>query len=178
LNQHTREIDMEHRLLTSTLDAARGAELEQVLFYNRNQHRISPGAMLAVERYGTPRISLRDGRLWVTFDSGVEAQSLFVLEGPDAESRLVAAIVYTREADTLAVLFLAVHEDYAQNGAGQAERLFPSLLEELLRIAHHVKGIAKIKLYLTDPPAVISVGKQRPRHVAVEDVAAHRRADL
>ena len=60
-------------MFTSILDCSHQEALEQILFLNRNQEKVSEGAVLAVDRYETPRISNADNRLWITFDSGVEA---------------------------------------------------------------------------------------------------------
>ena len=56
---------------TSILDCSHQEALEQILFLNRNQEKVSEVA-LAVDRDETPRISNADNRLWITFDSGLQ----------------------------------------------------------------------------------------------------------
>ena len=143
--------------LTAKLDCRYRDALEQLLFFNANQQRVHRGAALAVDRYGTPRLSAENDRLWVTFDSGIEAQSLFVVDRTQAESPLLAIIVYTREDDVLVVLFMAVREDYAYRKDAPDKPLFRQLLDNLLEIARRVQGVAAIKLLLTDPPVTIPV---------------------
>ena len=66
-------------------------------------------------------------------------------------------VVYTREDNVLAVLFLAVHEDYAHGGVKAAENLFFSILNEVRGIARRIKGISSLKLYLANPPIAVPV---------------------
>lgn len=148
-------------ILTSRLDVAHRDELERLLFYNGNQLKVRRGASLAIERYRAPRVSVEGGRLWVTFDSGIATQCLFAMDRAGPDGRPVGTAVYTREADALAVLLLAVHEDYARGGARAGAMLFARLVDELLCVARRIKGIATVRLFLADPPIALSV--RRPR---------------
>lgn len=152
---------MRELTFTSILDRSYQESLERVLFLNGNQEKVSEGALLVVERYDTPRISAAKDRLWVTFDSGVEAQSLFVLEQTGAKPRLVGAVVYTRENQVMDVLFLAVQEDYAHGGTKADQNLFFSILNEVRGIAHRIKGVSSLRLYLANPPITISVPRAK-----------------
>jgi hypothetical protein len=143
--------------LTARLDCRYRDALEQLLFFNANQPRVYRGAALAVERYGAPRISAENDRLWITLDSGIEAQSLFVVDQSQPESPLIGVIVYTRKDDVLVVLFMAVREDHAYRKDAPDKPLFRQLLDNVLEIARRVQGVAAIKLFLTDPPVTISV---------------------
>jgi len=145
-------------IFTSYLEAGRREELDRMLFHNRNQPKVYDGAVGMIERYQTPRISAARGRLWITFDSGAEAQTLFALERGGAAPQLVGVLVYTREDDALAVVLLAVDEDYARGGRFADRNLFFAFLKEIEGIARRIKGIASIKFYLTTPPKTISVG--------------------
>jgi hypothetical protein len=148
---------MRNILFTSRLDCRHQKALEQILFLNGNQQKVSEGALSAVEHYGPPRISPTNGRLWVVFDSGVEAQSLFVTEQDHADNQLIGVVVYTREGDVLSVLFLAIREDYAGGGDKAGEGLFYRILDEVRGIARRVKGITSLRLFLTKPPTTISL---------------------
>jgi hypothetical protein len=141
---------------TSLLNRSYQDELEQVLFMNGNQKKVRECAQLAIERYGTPRISALNNRLWVTFDSGIEAQSLFLVEKRPEKEQLVGVIVYTRNHDALDVLFVAVLEKYAYGETEKKEVLFFRILAELKSIARRIKGIKTIRLYLKKPPIVLS----------------------
>jgi hypothetical protein len=144
-------------IFTSFLDCGHRESLEQMLFHNENQPKVSEGALGMIERYETPRISDVRNRLWITFDSGAEAQSLFVFEETGRKPHLVGVVVYTRENDVLAVVLLAVDESYAHGGTRADRKLFLVVLKEILGIARRIKGISSVKLYLTNPPLTISV---------------------
>ncbi len=134
-------------IFTSMLDRTYQPELERLLFFNANQEKVSASVLLAVERYGIPRVAVIDGRLWVTFNSAVQAQSLFVIEQLETTAQLVGVAVYTREGDTLVLLFVAVREDRSLRGIKVNEMLYFRILDEVRRIGRHVKGIASITLF-------------------------------
>jgi hypothetical protein len=142
---------------TSTLSCDYRDELEQLLFMNGNQKKVHESALLAIERYGTPQISTNNNRLWVTFDSGIEAQSLFLVERCEERDRLVGAIVYTRDGNTLDVLFIAVLEAYSFGGEEANASIFFSSLATIKSIARRIKGIESIRLFIKKPPLVISI---------------------
>lgn len=152
-------------LFSSILDCEYQESLDKLLFFNGNQDIVSDGVSYAIEHYGVPRVSTVNKRMWVTFDSGVEAQTLYVLEQSGERPELVGVVVYTREDDELVVLFVAVHEDYARHGKKRERMLFLGILAELQEIACHVKGISSIKLFLKrHAPTRISVPKSNHRH--------------
>src|SRR5271166_2863676 len=116
---------MRNIVFTSTLDLSYQGDLERMLFFNKNQAKVFSGASRAIDRYGMPRISIRRSCcLWVTFQSGLEAQSLFVLEDSQPKAELIGVAVYTREKDEIVVIFTAIREDYATGGASHDASLF------------------------------------------------------
>jgi hypothetical protein len=145
-------------VLTSALGCEYKDSAEQIFFHNREQGKVSQGALLAVEQYGVPRISTANGRVWVILDSGISAQSLYVLEEAVVNPPLIGLVVYTREDDTLVVLFVAIREDFTDRGTRADEELFFHLVNEVGSIAHRVKGLTRIKWFVANPPPVISVG--------------------
>ncbi|MGA2254961.1 MAG: hypothetical protein ABSG53_09885 [Thermoguttaceae bacterium] len=147
-------------MFTSILDQTYQDALDALLFFNGNQKKVLDGASLAVEHYGMPRVLASNDRLWVTFDSGIEAQSLFVLEQAEVRPRLIGVVVYTREGDTLAVLFAAIHEDYSSGGCREEEVLFWRILDEVSRISRRIKGITSIRLFLRKPPVTLRVNRK------------------
>jgi hypothetical protein len=150
---------------TSNLDRTYRDVLEQMFCYNTNQAKIHDAILYAVERYGTPRVSLLKDRLWVTFESGIEAQSLFVMERSENKAELVGVLVYTRENDTLAVIFMAVREDYAHGGDRDDRMLLLRMVDEVRSMARRVKGITSITMFFRGPVTV-----RIQRRVANSDV--------
>jgi hypothetical protein len=121
--------------------------LERLFYHNVNQNRMRDAIVAVIERYGEPTISPLKDRLWVTFASGREAQSLFVLDATGAARELAGVIVYTRENDELAVLFAAVRPEYAQGGEKSDRRIMLRMFEEVRGVARRVKGLASISIY-------------------------------
>jgi hypothetical protein len=127
-------------------------ELTQLLFLNGNQEKVHESALLAIERYGTPRISEAHDRLWIAFDSGIEAQSLYLMIKRPKRDQLIGAFVYTRHNDRLDVLYVAVLEEYAFGEIEAKDAVFFRILDEIRRIARSIRGISSIRLFLKKPP--------------------------
>jgi hypothetical protein len=139
---------------TSTLDRTYRDALERIFHFNRNQEKAYDAILFAVERYGTPYISIVKDRLWVTLESRMEAQSLFVLETTEAKAELVGVVVYTREDNELVVIFMAVREDYAHGGIRGDRMLLLRMVYEVQGIARRVKGITSVTMFLRGPVTV------------------------
>ena len=141
-------VEMQSVVFTSTLDLGYRDALERLFFYNGNQNTASDAILLAIERFGSPRIEVIGSRLWVSLDSGLEAQSLFVLDPSQAGEPLVGIVVYTRDNDTLVILFLAVREDFSSRGTRARELLFFRIVDEVRSVARRIRGISSITMFL------------------------------
>ncbi len=143
---------------TSTLPGIYQEQLEELLFFNKNQGRVCNAILSTIQRYGTPCVSLAKNRLWVTFESGVQSQTLFVVEQVETNTQLAGVVVYTREAEMLVVLFIALREEYTLHGVQAHEMLFFRVMDELTSIARRVKGIESVKLFF---PIPLEIGVRR-----------------
>ena len=139
---------------TSNLDRTYRDDLERMFCYNTNQAKIHDAILYAVERYGTPRVSLLKDRLWVTFESGIEAQSLFVIERSREQCRACRSACLHSQNDKLAVIFMAVREDYAHGGNRDDRMLLLHMVDEVRSMARRVKGITSITMFLRGPVTV------------------------
>ncbi|MBN1393476.1 MAG: hypothetical protein JW959_00395 [Pirellulales bacterium] len=149
---------------TSTLDHAYREDLEALFCHNGNQKRMIDAILAAIERYGTPTVSTVGGRLWITFDSGIEAQSLFVLEKADSKVELVGVVVYTREDEELVVIFTAVREDRTRGGTRNRGALLLRMVDEVRSIGHRIKGITSISVFADrKTPLRMSLGTAKDR---------------
>jgi len=135
-------------VFTSALDLGYRDALERLLFYNGNQKTASNAILVAIERFGSPRIETKGSRLWVTLDSGLEAQSLFVLDPSETGNPLVGIVVYTRDNDTLVILFVAVREDFSSLGTKARELLFFRIVDEVRSVGRRIRGISSITMFL------------------------------
>jgi hypothetical protein len=88
-------------------------------------------------------------------------QTLYALDVSGRFPRVAAVSIYTREdPETLTVLFLAVHEDYAEGGPGGGKMLAPQLLELLHASAARTTGIRW--LHLSYHPRDLRIPVRRP----------------
>ncbi|MEM9454034.1 MAG: hypothetical protein AAGF11_07635 [Myxococcota bacterium] len=135
-------------VFTSILGAEHRDDLERLLFFNENQARASDGVSFVVERYGTPRIQSDNERLHVALDSSVQTQTLFVITRVRGEIRPIGVVVYTREADTLVVLFVAVDSEFSGRGIRGHGMVLVRMIGEIKAIARRVRGISRVLVYM------------------------------
>jgi hypothetical protein len=146
---------------TSALGREHKDELERLLFFNDNQAKVSEAVVLVTERYGAPRILVESEQLRVGLEAA-SVQTLFAVRRTGATAAPVGVMVYTREADTLVVLFLAVHEHYSSRGPQARHRLLLRMTSELKLIARRVRGISALVLF---------VGRSTPTRIAIPRAA-------
>jgi hypothetical protein len=74
-------------------------------------------------------------------------QTLYALDEFGRFPKLAAVAIYTREdAETLAVIFVAVHEDYVARGPHGGRLLGPRVLDLLRESAARTKGVRWLRL--------------------------------
>ena len=134
---------------TSQLPLSRRDELEGLLYFNENQHTVEGRLREALRQYGSPSMVLGEPFIRFSVPNCPPAQTLYALEeGEDGASRLAGIAIYTREdPETLSVLFVAVHEDYATGGAQEGERLAPQLLDVIRTSAERTRGVRWLRLF-------------------------------
>jgi len=121
--------------------------LEQLLFFNVNQHRVRVGIQLSIETYGVPEIYERDGCLHVRVGATEGVQTLFAVSGT---GRLLGVAVFMRSArERLAVLHLGVEprrtvEPYLNT------RVLLKLMHEIRSTAQRTEGVEHIELVYKD----------------------------
>jgi len=149
---------------TSVLNGAYHDALERIFYHNEQQQKLADAILKAVERYGVPRITNKNGQLRILFDSGLEPQTLFAMEEGRDGMELVGVIVYTREIDALVVAFIAIREDYTCHEARGDRMLAQRFFDELRGIGRRVKGIKSIRVWLRGPaPVSIPVSSAKDR---------------
>ena len=142
---------------------ARRAELERLLYFNDNQHKVDRPLREALHRYGTPTMMVGERLLRFSVPHVAEAQTLYALDDSQDPPRLAAVSIYTREdLETLSVLFLAVHEAFADGGADEGKMLGVQILEVLRANAARTKGIRWLRLSYHPKDLRIAVRKSGP----------------
>jgi hypothetical protein len=119
------------------------AALEQLLFFNINQHRVRMGIQQSIDTYGVPEIHEHDGSLRVRVGEIVGVQTLFALS---TAGRLLGVAVFVRSAhERFAVLHLGVDTPrYATPDLSL--RILLKLMHEIRSAARRTQGVERIDL--------------------------------
>ncbi len=134
-------------IFLSSLPPENHHQLESLLFFNRQQDKVRPGIVDAIDRYGTPEIVAGANGLKVRVASPVEVQCLFAVERNGANGRPVGLILYTRDSfERITVLHLVVAEEYAAGGPCADRHLLLRLVQAVRRVARRTSGIRHVEL--------------------------------
>jgi hypothetical protein len=137
--------------ITSRLAVEQRPALEQLLFFNINQHRVRVGIQQSIETYGVPEIYEREGCLHVRVGATDGVQTLFAMS---SAGRLLGVAVFVRSAhERLAVLHLGV-EPRRQVEPDLNTRVLLKLMHEIRSTARRTQGVQRIELVYKDRHAV------------------------
>jgi len=132
--------------ITSILACQQRTALEQLLFFNVNQHRVRLGIQQSIETYGVPEIFEHDGHLRVRVGDIEGVQTLFAV----AAERPVGVAVFVRSAhERFAVLHVGLEPSLAVN-----TRVLLMLMHEIRNTARRTRGVDCIELVYKDSHAV------------------------
>jgi hypothetical protein len=133
--------------ITSKLPLEQRAALEQLLFFNVNQHRVRLGIQQSIETYGVPEIFAQDGGLRIRVGDIPGVQCLFAVS---ETGRPLGFAVFARFAhERIVVLHL---------GVGPRQNLMPDtntpvlfkLMHEIRSAARKTRGVHRIELVYKD----------------------------
>jgi hypothetical protein len=137
--------------ITSRLPIDQRAALEQLLFFNVNQHRVRVGIQHSIEAYGAPEICEQEGGLAVRVGDIEGVQTLFAVS---PVGRPVGVAVFGRLArERFVVLHLGVQPHFAAN-AEVNTRVLLRLMHEIRSAARRAHGVDRIELVYKDRHAV------------------------
>jgi len=129
--------------ITSKLAAEQRPALEQLLFFNVNQHRVRVGIQQSIDTYGVPEIYEQDGGLRVRVGDIDGVQTLFAISD---EGRPVGVAVFVRSAhERFAVLHLGVDPRLSLM-SDQSTRVLLKLMHEIRSTARRTRGVDCIEL--------------------------------
>jgi hypothetical protein len=129
--------------ITSKLAAEQRPALEQLLFFNVNQHRVRVGIQQSIDTYGVPEIYEQDGGLRVRVGDIEGVQTLFAISD---EGRPVGVAVFVRSAhERFAVLHLGVDPSLSLM-SDQSTRVLLKLMHEIRSTARRTRGVDCIEL--------------------------------
>ena len=119
------------------------AALEQLLFFNVNQHRVRLGIQQSIEIYGVPEIHEHDGGLSVRVGDIEGVQSLFAVS--DAGRPLGVAVFVRLARERFVVLHLGVQQPYTVT-PDLNTRVLMKLMHEIRSAARRTHGVDRIEL--------------------------------
>ncbi len=115
------------------------------MFFNENQHQFRAGIVASIEQFGEPMVKDDAGFLRVSTSQLGEVQALYALAETDDKSRPIGAMVYTRSnEDSITLLHIGVHKDFASDGPHAEEMVTLNLIRRLVELGRQVKNIQKV----------------------------------
>lgn len=125
--------------------------LEQLLFFNVNQHRVRLGIQQSIDTYGVPEIFEHDGGLRVRVGDIDGVQTLFAVSDT---GRPLGVAVFVRSAhERFAVLHLGVEPRLGATPE-LTTRVLLKLMHEIRSAARRTRGVDRIELVYKDCHAV------------------------
>ena len=130
-------------VITSKLGLEQRPALEQLLFFNINQHRVRVGIQQSIETYGVPEIYEQDGGLRVRVGDIEGVQTLFAVS---ENGRPLGVAVFVRLArERFVVLHLGV-EPRPHLAPDVNTRVLLKLMHGIRSAARRTRGVARIEL--------------------------------
>jgi len=125
--------------------------LEQLLFFNVNQHRVRTGILQSIDTYGVPEIYEHEGGLRVRVGDIAGVQTLYAISH---QGRPVGVAVFVRSAhERFAVLHLGV-EPHLSMTPELNTRVLLKLMHEIRSAARRTQGVDRIELVYKDSHSV------------------------
>src|ERR1700733_9080345 len=129
--------------ITSKLAADQRTALEQLLFFNVNQHRVRVGIQQSIDTYGVPEIFEQDGSLRVRVGEIAGVQTLFATSD---HGKPIGVAVFVRSAhERFAVLHLGIDPKLSLT-ADMSKRVLLKLMHEIRSTARRTRGVDCIEL--------------------------------
>jgi hypothetical protein len=137
--------------ITCKLPVEQRVALEQLLFFNVNQHRVRLGIQQSIETYGVPEIFEQDGGLRVRVGDIEGVQTLFAVS--DIGRPLGVAVFVRLARDRFVVLHLGVEPKFTATPDVNT-RVLLKLMHEIRGAARRTRGVDRIELVYKDRHAV------------------------
>jgi hypothetical protein len=123
------------------------AALEQLVFFNVNQHRVRVGIQQSIETYGVPEIYEQEGALSIRVGDIEGVQTLFAVS--DVGFPLGVAVFVRLPHNRFLVLHLGVQPRFAAVPE-VSTRVLLKLMHEIRRAARRTHGVDRIELVYKD----------------------------
>jgi hypothetical protein len=129
--------------ITGKLPLEQRDALEQLLFFNHNQHRVRSGIEESIEAYGVPEICECPGGLTVRVGDLEGVQTLFAVS---ERGRPIGAAIFARLGDNRFVVMHLGVEAPTQAQPDRNRRVLLKLLHEIRGAARRTRGVEEIEL--------------------------------
>jgi hypothetical protein len=137
--------------ITSKLPVEQRTALEQLCFFNVNQHRVRNGIQQSIATYGMPEIYEQDGLLKVRVGTTEGVQTLFAVS---ADAHPLGVAVFMRAArERFVVLHLGIDPRLSLT-PDLNTRVLIKLMHEIRRAARCTRGVDSIELVYKHSHAV------------------------
>jgi hypothetical protein len=127
------------------------AALEQLLFFNVNQHRVRLGIQQSIDTYGVPEIYEKEGGLSIRVGDIEGVQTLFAVSGAGQPLGVAVFVRSARER------FLVLHLGVVPRSTSTPDlntRVLLKLMHEIRGAARRTHGVDRIELVYRDRHAV------------------------
>jgi hypothetical protein len=126
----------------SKLNVEQRPALEQLLFFNVNQHRVRNGIEDSIRTYGMPQICEREGSLRIDFAAVGDVQNLFAV---NTDGRPIGVALFMRAGeDRFVVIHVGVEPPPGKQSGANPPVLF-KLMHAVRRAARRTRGIQRIE---------------------------------
>ncbi len=117
------------------------------MFFNPRQHMVRQGIIHSLARFGQLRLEETSDGLSVKVGEH-EAQTLFAYDGDHGTEAPVGVVVFLRTSpEEIAIMHVAVHPDYALQGAEAGVGLGVTLVEKVKEVASRIVGVRRIVFF-------------------------------
>lgn len=114
---------------------------------NPRQYRVRDGILNSLEQFGHPRILETGEGLQIRVGEH-EAQTLFAFDRDRADPAPVGAVIFLRTSrEEIAIIHVAVDDEYALHGTEAGVGLGVTLVEKVKEIASRIVGVQRIVFF-------------------------------
>jgi hypothetical protein len=145
--------------ISSVLSDAYRTALEDLLFFNPGQERLTAGIEESIARHGAPDVVAESGQLHIRVGALGRVQALFAIESAGERNDLVGVIIYCRlSLEELVILHVAVGERFASTGPRAHASVVLRLFQTVRDVGARLKGVRTILMYQSEGPFRCHVG--------------------
>lgn len=146
---------------SSFVDRSMHRTVETLFYFNPRQRALMEPIRRSIERFGSPEIVERGGRLSLGLPK-LDAQCLFACDRSRHPGRPVGVVLYLRtEPDVLCILHLAVDPEYGRCGAFGDLEVASRLVNQVRELGRRIAGVRRVQLAYRPGSGLAVSGRER-----------------